>query len=75
MDRQMNEWMKEWIRKIIEKLIIKGKHDVPGPPALITAGKATDPVAAWPTLLVWGSRYVPLVYTVKSIKQTKCQTN
>ena len=25
---------------------------VPGPPALITAGKATEPVAAWPTLFV-----------------------
>ena len=35
------------------------KH-VPGPPALITAGKATEPVAAWPTLFVWRSKYVPL---------------
>jgi len=75
-DKRADEWTKEWIREIIEKLIIKGKHDAPGPPARITAGKATDPVAAWPTLLVWRSRYVPLVYTVKSIKQTiKFETN
>lgn len=40
------------ISEIFEKPIIKGKNDVPGPPARITAGKATDPVAAWPTLLV-----------------------
>lgn len=46
MDEGMNK------RNYFKKLIIKGKHDVPGPPARITAGKATDPVAAWPTLLV-----------------------
>ena len=38
---------------------------VPGPPALITAGRATDPVAAWPTLLVCRSKYVPLNLTKK----------
>ena len=56
----LNQWLPDGTYYLPVMVSDWNRQNSPGPPALIIAGKATEPVWGFPTLLDCRSRYVPL---------------